>query len=238
MDREACIAFLGLGAMGCGMAINLIQQGFKLAGNDVIEIAIQRLVIARGKGDSSPRSAVEQANVLICMVRTEQQRSSCLFDVDDGAIASLQVNAIIFLYLTASPNFARRVRSSLDNRHREDIVLLDCPMSGGADRAAEGTLSILYSGTRHLPEFGKHVLEVLSWQLYDAGAQAGNGFALKMVHQILVGVHIVAAAETNVLATVAGLEIQQLHSKIMNTDRASWLFGQRVPHMMALDEPQ
>jgi 3-hydroxyisobutyrate dehydrogenase-like beta-hydroxyacid dehydrogenase len=59
-----------------------------------------------------------------------------------------------------------------------------------------------------------------------------------MVHQIPVGVHIVAAAETIGLATVAGLEIQPLHSKIMSTDGASWLFGQRVPHMMALDGPQ
>jgi 3-hydroxyisobutyrate dehydrogenase-like beta-hydroxyacid dehydrogenase len=75
MDREASIAFLGLGAMGYGMAINLIQQGFKVAGYDVFEIAIQRLATAGGKGATSPRSAVEQANVLICMVATEQQAS-------------------------------------------------------------------------------------------------------------------------------------------------------------------
>ncbi|KEF58268.1 uncharacterized protein A1O9_06194 [Exophiala aquamarina CBS 119918] len=125
------------------MAINLIQQGFKVAGYDVIEIAIQRLAPAGEKGPTSPRSAVEQTNVLICMGATEQQASLCLFDVDDGAIASLQINATIFLCLTAWPDFARRVRSGLDCRHREDVVLLDCPLSGGADRAAEGALSIL-----------------------------------------------------------------------------------------------
>lgn len=239
MAKEVSVAFLGLGAMGRGMAVNLVQRGFKVTGYDVNETATQQLVSAGGYLATGPRAAVEGelANVLICMVATEQQASSCLFDVDIGAVTSLPINATILLCLTASPIFARKARSSLDDMHRQDITLLDCPVSGGADRAAEGTLSILYSGTAHLSQIGKHVLEALGSRLYPAGSQVGNAFALKMVHQILVGVHIVAAAESIALATVGGLEIQALYEEIMSTDGASWLFGQRVPHMMALEEP-
>ncbi|KAJ9602732.1 hypothetical protein H2200_012926 [Cladophialophora chaetospira] len=239
MTMETSIAFVGLGSMGCGMATNLVKCGFKVRGYDINELAAKRLVTAGGKRASTPKAAVEEghANVLICMVATEQQASSCLFDTETGAAACLAVNGAILLCLTASPEFARNIRSSLDDQHREDITLLDCPVSGGADRASDGTLSILYSGAGQLPKNVGDVLKTLGSRLNPAGFQVGNASALKMVHQILVGVHIVAAAEVIGLATVAGLDIQALYREIMDGESASWLFGQRVPHMMALDKP-
>lgn len=148
MGKES-VACIGLGAMGSGIAARLAQSGFNVTGYDVSSAAIQDLVEAGGKGARSPQEAVVQgqARILICMVATVEQVPAVLFDADAGAINSPPSGAAVLLCITVA-----LTRRNLDTAGRQDVVPVDCPVSGGADRPANGTLSILYSSSNEIDQ--------------------------------------------------------------------------------------
>jgi len=77
----------------------------------------------------------------------------------------------------------------------------------------------------------------MSMNLHIIPGGIGSGSKVKLVHQIFVGVNIAVASEVIGLAMLAKLDIKEVYDEIMKGDGASWLFGQRVPHMWALDQP-
>ena len=240
MSNQPDVGFVGLGSMGAAMAVQLLRSGLKVVGYDVNEVATREFHAAGGQVASSARAVVEQASsceVLVIMVATTDQASAVLFDGQSGSVSVLRHDAVVLLCITAAPEYAVTTRAALDAAGRKDVVLLDCPVSGGANRAADGTLSILVSGSEKIPSNGMQVLKTLGSSLHHVPGPPGSAFALKMVHQILVGVHIVAANEAMALAATGGLDFRTVLAAVMASDAASWLFGERVPHMQDLDQP-
>lgn len=118
---------------------------------------------------------------------------------------------------------------------RLDIYLIDSPVSGGTVRAAKGTLTILSSGTASALERGTAILTDLSEKLYNIPGGIGAASNVKMVNQLLAGIHIAAAAEAMGLAAKMGLNTRQVYEIIVNAAGNSWMFENRVPHMLAND---
>ncbi len=240
MSIKPNVGFVGLGAMGIGMAKHLLHEGFQVTGCDVDERAIQDFRASGGQVTRNARAILENVpdcHVLVIMVANAEQASSVLFDDQKGCALGLPRNAAVLLCITAAPECAISIRAVLNGMGRDDIVSLDCPVSGGANRAANGTLSILVSGSTELPENTAQVLQVLSSNLYHVPGPPGSAFALKMIHQILVGSHIVAANEVMGLAAVGGLDFSMVYSAVMSSDAASWLYGERVSHLQDLERP-
>ncbi|KAK4983695.1 hypothetical protein LTR66_008739, partial [Elasticomyces elasticus] len=146
MSSKPRIGFCGLGAMGGGMAINLVKNGFPVTGYDVYTALVDKLVAAGGTAAGTPADAASKADYLILMVANQHQVSSLLFDGETAAAYELDEGRCIVLCSTTPPHFLHELRSRLDREGREDVKLLDCPVSGGTARAAEGTLSIFSSG--------------------------------------------------------------------------------------------
>lgn len=118
---------------------------------------------------------------------------------------------------------------------RSDIYLIDSPVSGGTVRAANGTLTILSSGTANALEQGNAILADLSEKRYNIPGGIGAASNVKMVNQLLAGIHIAAAAEGMGLAAKMGLNTHQVYQIIVNAAGNSWMFENRVPHMLAND---
>jgi len=78
------IAFLGLGAMGFGMATNLVKTGFSVTGFDVWQPTLERFVAAGGKSATTPRDTVREAKYVVFMVATAAQIVSAMFDKGTG----------------------------------------------------------------------------------------------------------------------------------------------------------
>jgi 3-hydroxyisobutyrate dehydrogenase len=116
-----------------------------------------------------------------------------------------------------------------------DLLFLDAPVSGGTARAAEGKLSIMASGSPAAFARAEPFLAALGENLYRMGDEPGQGATMKLVNQALAGVHIAAAAEALALGTKAGIDPNRIYEVISNSAGASWMFQNRVPHILADD---
>jgi 3-hydroxyisobutyrate dehydrogenase len=84
------IGFVGLGAMGYGMATNLVKTGYSVKGYDVFSKSIDRFVSAGGIPASSLADSAKDVEFYICMVATAAQAQEALFG-EKGAVSGMSV---------------------------------------------------------------------------------------------------------------------------------------------------
>uniref|UniRef100_A0A5B7BKZ0 Ketose-bisphosphate aldolase class-II family protein n=1 Tax=Davidia involucrata TaxID=16924 RepID=A0A5B7BKZ0_DAVIN len=227
------IGFIGLGAMGFGMATHLLKSNFCILGYDVYKPTLSRFANAGGLIGSSPAEVSKDVDVLVIMVTNEVQVESILYG-DLGAVSALPAGASIILSSTVSPTYASQLEQRLQNEHK-DLKLVDAPVSGGVKKASMGTLTIIASGTDEALNHAGPVLSVLSEKLYVIKGGCGAGSGVKMVNQLLAVVHIASAAEAMAFGARLGLNTRSLFDVIANSGGTSWMFENRVPHMLEND---
>lgn len=236
MAMKPKIAFIGLGAMGMGMAVHLIQDGFRVSGYDINPMALETLIAMGGIAAPSPRDCVQHASFLICMVSNSRQAPNALFAKSTVAVFGLAQNAIVILCSTVAPNFPKEVlRDILQHFQRPDIQLIDCPVSGGTIRAAQGTLTILSSGSAGALNKAQPILESMSEKVYRIEGGLGAANKVKLINQHLAGVHIDVSAEAMGLAATLGLNTKDFYETVLGSSAQSWMFENRVPHMLSND---
>ncbi len=130
---------------------------------------------------------------------------------------------------TMDPEIARRLAARLESTGRH---YLDAPISGGAQRAAQGELTILASGSPAAFAQARPALEAMAAKLYELGSEAGQGAAFKMINQLLAGVHIAAASEAMAFAARQGLDLRKVYEVITASAGNSWMFENRMPHVL------
>jgi len=129
--------------MGFGMATSLRRAGFEVTGCDVSADSVARFVADGGKGARTPAEAAKVADVVVSVVVNAAQTETILFGAN-GAAETLPEGAVFISSATMDPDVARRLATQLEATGR---LYLDAPISGGAQRAAQGELTILASGS-------------------------------------------------------------------------------------------
>ncbi|KAG9148432.1 hypothetical protein Leryth_016916, partial [Lithospermum erythrorhizon] len=232
-DTVKRIGFIGLGAMGFGMATHLLKSGFSVIGYDVYKPTLSRFADAGGLIGNSPAEVSEGVDVLIVMVTNESQAESVLFG-DQGAVPALPSGASLLLSSTVSPAFISQLERRLQSEQM-NLKLVDAPVSGGVKRASDGTLTIMASGSNEALLHAGSVLSALSEKLYVIKGGCGSGSGVKMVNQLLAGVHIASTAEAMAFGARLGLNTRVLFDVITNSGGTSWMFENRTPHMLEND---
>jgi 3-hydroxyisobutyrate dehydrogenase len=225
------IAVIGLGSMGFGMANSLQRAGFEVTGCDVSADLVARFASGGGKGARTPAEAAEAAGIIICVVLNAAQTETVLFG-KDGVVETMAKDAVFVSSATMDPEVARRLAKQLESTGRH---YLDAPISGGAQRAAQGELTILASGSQAAFTKARPALDAMAAKLYELGDAAGQGAAFKMINQLLAGVHIAAASEAITFAAKQGLDLQKVYEVITASAGNSWMFENRMPHVIAGD---
>ena len=229
--KQPRVGFIGLGAMGSGMAASLLRAGIPVRGYDVNPAATERLITGGGESATSPADVAKDANVLILMVLNNEQADQALFGVE-GAASTLAAGSLVMLCSTVAPAYVRSLAERLEER---GLLLLDAPVSGGTARAAEGQLSIMASGSPAAFDQAAPLLDALAQNVYRMGDEPGQGSTMKLVNQVLAGIHIAAAAEAVAFGAKAGIDPNRIYEVITNSAGASWMFQNRVPHILADD---
>jgi 3-hydroxyisobutyrate dehydrogenase len=224
------MAVIGLGSMGFGMAASLARKGFDVAGTDINAEAVQRFA-SYGRAEKTPAAAAKGAAVLVTVVVNAAQTRAVLFG-QDGAADALQPEAVIISAATMSPKDAKAIAAEAEARK---LIYLDAPISGGAQRATEGALTILASGSDAAFAKAQPALDAMAAKLYRLGDEPGIGSAFKMVNQLLAGVHIAAGCEAITFAKHLGLDIAKVYEVITAAAGNSWMFENRMPHVLEGD---
>jgi L-threonate 2-dehydrogenase len=225
------MAVIGLGSMGFGMATSLRRAGFEVTGCDVSADSVARFVADGGRGAKTPAEAAKNADIVVSVVVNAAQTEAILFGAG-GVAETLAKGAVFISSATMDPDVARRLAKQLEATGRH---YLDAPISGGAQRAAQGELTILASGSPAAFAKARPALDAMAAKLYELGDAAGQGAAFKMINQLLAGVHIAAAAEAMALGIKAGADPKVLYDVITNSAGNSWMFQNRAPHILAGD---
>mmetsp|Transcript_44613 Transcript_44613/g.127292 ORF Transcript_44613/g.127292 Transcript_44613/m.127292 type:complete len:287 (-) Transcript_44613:73-933(-) len=216
--------------MGKGMACTLARRGLPLRVFDVRPEACKELEELGAKRAETPSACAEGADVLVVAVVNDQQVSSVLFDGPGAVFGAFK--GVCIVCSTLSPAFvaetARRV-SALGGH------LVDAPMSGGAARAGKGELTFMVSAEPAALERCRGVLDAMG-RSFVMGSQPGLGSSMKLVNQVLAGVHLATAAEAMALAARLGLNTRQVFEIVLTCGGISFMFENRVPHMLD-DDP-
>lgn len=226
---------IGLGSMGLGMAQSMVKRGIKVAGFDINAAAVTKLAEAGGSGALSVAEVANNADVLLVVVVNAVQTDSVLFG-EKGAAAAMKKGSVIISSATMAPDDARGLAAKAGAL---GLLYLDAPISGGAAKAAIGQLTVMASGTPETFKRARPVLDAIATTVYELGNAAGIGASFKMVNQLLAGVHIAAACEAVTFAKKLGLDLPTVYKVITASAGNSWMFENRVPHILDGDyEPR
>lgn len=231
------VSFIGLGAMGFGMATHLLKEGYAVTGFDVWAPTLERFRQAGGQTATTPAEAVRDKPFCVCMVATAQQADAVLWQGDAPAVPALPQGATLLLCSTVPCAYVQNLAAQLALKGRPDVHLVDCPVSGGTIRAAEGTLSIMAGGPDEAVAKGMALLQAMSdpHKLYLVKGGVGAGSNMKMCHQVLAANQILASSEVLGFAAHLGLDLPTAASGILKSDGRSWMFENRLPRLLSPD---
>jgi len=222
------VGVVGLGAMGIGIAQSLLRAGLEVHACDVRPEPVRKLAEAGAHAAASPAELAARVEALLIVVVNAQQTEQVLFGAD-GAAARLAPGAVVIACATVAPEFAEALGARLAGM---GLRFIDAPISGGAAKAASGEMSVMAAGAPEAFEACGDLFAAISARLYRLGDQPGQGSKVKMINQLLAGVHIAAAAEAMALGLRAGCNPDALYEVISNSAGSSWMFQNRVPHIL------
>ncbi|MFB0952284.1 MAG: NAD-binding protein [Rhodospirillales bacterium] len=225
------VAVIGLGAMGMGIATSSLRGGLVTVGCDVSEMQRTAFAKAGGSVAETPSDAALDADCLAVVVVNQDQTEAVLFG-DNGAASALPKGAVVLGCATVPPAYARDVSARLEAM---GLLYLDAPISGGAVKAASGQLSVMGSGAPEAYARARPFLDAVAEKVFELGAEAGPGSTMKMVNQLLAGVHIATAMEAVALGIKSGLDAEMVFEVITASAGNSWMFENRVPHVLDND---
>jgi len=228
---EKQIGLVGLGAMGMGMARSLRRAGYRVHVFDVRREVADGFASEGGVACGSPAEIARVCDVVVSVVVNAGQTEDVLFG-DGGAAAAMAAGKVFVMCSTVDPGWSIALEKRLAEK---GILYLDAPISGGSAKAAKGEITMMTSGSPDAYAKVGGALDAMAAKVYRLGATAGNGSKVKIINQLLAGVHIAAAAEAMALGLREGVDPAALYDVITHSAGNSWMFENRMAHVLAAD---
>jgi len=224
------VGFIGLGAMGGPMALNLVNAGFKLVVHDIDQTKTAPLRTKGAELAGTAEGVAAEVDRTIVIVETTEQAEAVIAG-ERGIIKTAKPGHIVLCMATIDPFAARALADKLAARN---IAMLDAPVSGGTGRAQSGDLSVIVGGEAEVVAKCEDLFGVMGNRTFHVGP-LGNGLAMKLVNNMLVQVNTVAVAEAMVLGVKAGLDPQMIYDVVRVSTGASAALDLRVPRILSGD---
>ena len=225
------VGVIGLGSMGIGVARSLLRAGFTVVACEPRQAVLDAFVKEGGVAAADPAALAAQVEAMVILVVNAEQTEAVLFGAR-GAVAALEPGTVVIASATVAPDYAADLGKRLA---AAGALPIDGPVSGGAAKAATGQLSMMAAGSDAAFDKAKPLLDAIAEKIYRLGREPGQGSQVKLVNQLLAGVHIAASAEAMALGIKIGCDPATLYEVICNSAGGSWMFQNRVPHILAGD---
>ena len=231
MNMADKIGVIGLGAMGGGMARSLRRAGYAVHVVDLRPGVAEAFAAEGGVACALPAELAAHCDVIVSVVVNAAQTEGVLFG-DGGCADTMRAGSVFVMCSTVDPAWSAALESRLAER---GILYLDAPISGGAAKAAAGQITMMTSGDPEAYRRCGGLLEAMAAKVYRLGDRAGAGSKVKVINQLLAGVHIAAAAEAMALGLREGVDPAALYEVITHSAGNSWMFENRMAHVLAGD---
>ncbi len=221
-------AVIGLGSMGMGAARSCIRAGLETYGVDINSDALRCLSDAGAAGTSARCSDfTDRLDSVVLLVINAQQCKTILFE--QGLADSLPPGTAVMISSTMGADDIRDIGAQLEARQ---LLVLDAPVSGGAAKADAGDMTVMAAGSDEAFSRLAPVLDAVAGKVYRVGSRLGMGAMVKIIHQLLAGVHIAVGAEAMAMAARAGIPLEVMYEVVTNAAGNSWMFENRMKHVV------
>ncbi|HBO38643.1 MAG TPA: oxidoreductase [Pasteurellaceae bacterium] len=228
-NQSYSVAVVGLGSMGMGTAVSCINAGLATYGIDLNTAALDKLKAAGAKGvATNGNDFAAGLDAVVILVVNAAQTKAALFG-ENGLAAQLKPGTAVMVSSTMAAQDSKEISQKLTEL---GLIMLDAPVSGGAAKAAKGEMTVMASGSKEAFDKLKPVLDAVASKVYNIGEQIGLGATVKIIHQLLAGVHIAAGAEAMALAARAGIPLNLMYDVVTNAAGNSWMFENRMKHVV------
>jgi 3-hydroxyisobutyrate dehydrogenase len=216
------VAFIGLGTMGVGMALNIVKAGHELAVHNRTRQKEEAVAKEGARRAESPKQAAEGAQIIVTMVSDTPDVEEVVLGAD-GIIHGAPQGAIVIDMSTISPAATRQMAQELGAK---GIKMLDAPVSGGPEGAQNGTLAIMVGGDAADFEKALPILEIIGKTVTLVGP-IGAGQITKAINQIIISGTYLTVAEGLTLGIKAGLDMEKVIQAISGGAASSWVLHNR-----------
>ena len=227
MTEQFKIGVVGLGAMGRGMAASLRRAGHHVHVCDVRAGAAHAFAAEGGTACATPAELGSRCEIVVSVVVDAAQTEEVLFG-SEGAAATMKAGSLFVMCSTVDPGWSVALEGRLAAL---GLLYLDAPISGGAAKAASGQMTMMTAGSAAAYAKAGGALDSMAAKVYRLGDKAGNGSKVKIINQLLAGVHIAAAAEAMALGLREGVDADALYEVITHSAGNSWMFENRMAHV-------
>lgn len=228
MPGKYNVCVVGLGSMGMGVARSCIAAGLQTAGVDLDLEKCKALVEAGAVDAGAVCKDAENLDALVLLVVNAKQCKAVLFG-ENGFANRMKPGAVVMVSSTISAADAKEIASGLEQK---GLLVLDAPVSGGAAKANTGDITVMAAGKKEAFDRLKPVLDAVAGKVYNIGEEIGLGATVKIIHQLLAGVHIAAGAEAMALAARANIPLDVMYDVVTHAAGNSWMFENRMKHVV------
>ncbi len=225
------VAIIGVGNMGGGMARRLLSLGWPVRVCDIDHAKTDLLESIGALALANPLQAAIGSEVIIVVVVDAVQTEQVLFG-QDGAASGLRPGQTVLLCPTLAPDDVERLGQRLQSLR---VNVLDAPMSGGPQRALEGSMSLLLAGEAVVLAQHQALLEALASQRFVISERLGDAARTKLVNNLAAGINLVGAAEVLALAQKMGLDLTRTLDVMAQSSGQSWIGSDRMRRAIAGD---
>jgi 3-hydroxyisobutyrate dehydrogenase len=224
------IGFIGLGIMGRGMAANILRAGYPLTVWNRTAARMDDLLKMGATAAATPAALAAQCDIIITCVSDTPDVTAVVLG-DNGVVHGIQPGALLIDCSTISPKATREIAAQVE---AQGAFMLDAPISGGSEGAANGTLSIMIGGAAEQVERARPLLQTMGKTITHVGEQ-GAGQTVKLVNQIIVVGTMLAVGEGLLFAQAGGLDLEKTLAAISQGAAGSWMLSARGPQAIARD---
>ena len=224
------IGFIGLGRMGLPMSYNLLRAGYPLTVHNRSQEKVRQIAAAGAVAAASAAEVVANCDIVLACLPDVATCEAVLLGTD-GALPNARPGQIIVDHSTVGAATSQACAAAAASR---GAMFLDAPISGGAERAVAGSLTIMVGGPPEAYARTQPVFDAMGAVVRYVGP-TGAGTAAKLVNQLLVGIHKVAAAEAMLLAARSGADPALVFELVNSGWGQSFILGRNAPAMLDRD---
>ena len=195
------IGFIGLGRMGLPMGYNLLKAGLDLTVHNRSRPKVQEISAAGAAAATSSAEVTQQCDIVLACL-PDIATSEEVFLGPDGVMANARKGQVIVDHSTVGINTSKACAEAAEAK---GAMFLDAPISGGTERAENATLVIMAGGPKEAYDAALLAFHAMGGTVRHTGP-TGTGTTVKLVNQLLVGVHTLVAAEAMLMGTKSGAD--------------------------------